>query len=70
MTDQSTHTTEVQLGGQVRFIGVIYMHRGKGLLTGAGMTQKTAVSPKPNLAHKAGNLETLDSQQTAQLVET
>lgn len=55
--EQSAHTAKVQLGGQVRLIGVIYMPRGKGLLTGAGMGQKTAVSPKPNLALKAGNRE-------------
>lgn len=57
ITEQSAHTAKVQLGGQVRLIGVIYMPRGKGLLTGAGMGQKTAVSPKPNLALKAGNRE-------------
>lgn len=56
-TEQSTHTAKVQLGGQVRLIGVIYMHSGKELLTGAEMGQKTAVSPKPNLALKAGNRE-------------
>lgn len=57
MTQQITHTAKVQLGGQVSLLGFYIYAWGKGLLTGAGMTQKTAVSPKPNLALKAGNWE-------------
>lgn len=45
MTDPSTDTTKVQLGGPMSFVGVIHRNMDEGLLTGTEMAQSLTTAP-------------------------
>lgn len=68
--DQSTDMTKVQLAEPMSFSMIIYKNMGKGLLTGAEVTQRQVGAlpkhtPEWMTDHKSGNLEL-----TAQLADT
>jgi hypothetical protein len=48
MTDQSTDTTNIQLGEPVSFIHLTYWSIGEGLLTGEEMTQSQMYHQGPS----------------------